>query len=152
MTSTKPTIFIVHGAWHSAAHFVPLISLFKQAGYPVICPTQPTYNCQPPTKTLYDDATFTRSILTDLIEKEQKEVIMIMHSYGGVVGTEAVTEELATEVRQAKGLKGGVVRLLYMTAFVLPLGDSLVTTLGGTLPPIIKVEVRLSQSEPRRSS
>lgn len=32
----------------------------------------------------------------------------IAHSYGGLVGTEAVTEDLAARYRQANGLSGGV--------------------------------------------
>ncbi|PVH72729.1 alpha/beta-hydrolase [Cadophora sp. DSE1049] len=126
-SSTKPTIVILHGAWHSAVHFGPLISLLTKAGYPAICPTQPTYNAQPPTKDLYDDANLVQSILKQLIEEEEKNVIVVMHSYGGVVGTQA-------------GLKGGVKHLLYMTAFVVKLGDTLAQTFGGSLPPFIPIE------------
>jgi hypothetical protein len=37
-----------------------------------------------------------------------------MHSYGGIVGSEAIAEELGKKQRQLKGLKGGVTRLLHV--------------------------------------
>jgi hypothetical protein len=43
---------------------------------------------------------------------------------------------------QNKGLLGGVLGLLYMCTFVIPARTSLVSVLGGTLPPFIKIKVR----------
>ncbi|KAI1346632.1 hypothetical protein F5Y01DRAFT_297394 [Xylaria sp. FL0043] len=42
-----------------------------------------------------------------------------MHSYGGQVGTNALAG-MGIESRAARGLKGGVTNLIYMTAFALP--------------------------------
>ncbi len=64
-----------------------------------------------------------------------------MHSYGGVVGTEAVDETLGAKQRQIKGLSGGVTQLLYLCAFLLSEGNSLGSAFGGQLPPFIKTEV-----------
>jgi len=143
MTTQKPTLLILHGAWHHPDHFAPLIKLLTAAGYETICPVQPSYNANPATKTLLDDALFVRSLLTDVVEKDGKEVIVIMHSYGGMVGTEAVTESLSRKWRSEKGEQGGVVKLLYMCAFLLRKGQSLATPLGGQLPPFIPVEVMI---------
>ncbi|KAG4424199.1 hypothetical protein IFR04_002603 [Cadophora malorum] len=139
-SSAKPTVVILHGAWHSAVNFDPRIVLLTKAGYSTICPTQPTFNAQPPTKDLYDDAKLIKSIIKQLIEVEENDVIAAMHSYGGAVGTQAITEDLNSIVRAKKGLKGGVIHLLYMTAFVLKLGDTLAQTFGGSLPPFIPTE------------
>lgn len=90
---------------------------------------------------MYEDATLIRSELTKLVEDLGKDVIVVMHSYGGVVGTEAVHESLAKKIRKGKGLPGGVLALLYMCAFLLPPEASLGSALGGGLPPFIPVEV-----------
>ena len=46
-----------------------------------------------------------------------------MHSYGGVVGSNAL-ERLSWQERNEKGQKGGVIAIVYMAAFLLPLGRS----------------------------
>ena len=141
VSPTKPTIFFIHGAWHSPKHFQPIRELFESEGYPTECPCQPTFGAKPPTS-LDDDVKAIRSELNKLIEEQGKDVIVVMHSYGGVVGTEAVHESLGKKARESKGVSGGILQLLYMCAFVLPLGDSLGSALGGGIPPFIKVQVR----------
>lgn len=64
----------------------------------------------------------------------------VLHSYGGIVGSEAVHESFGKQARRGNGKSGGVVALLYMTAFVLPKGDSLASARGPT-PPFITEKV-----------
>lgn len=104
----------------------------------------PTFNARPPVVKMYEDAACVRSMLDELIETESKDVICVLHSYGGVVGTEAIHESLGKKFRASKGLDGGVLGILYMAAFVLPLGTHLGTAFGGPLPPFIRIEVRSS--------
>ncbi|MCJ1377259.1 hypothetical protein MMC17_000351 [Xylographa soralifera] len=137
---TKPTVLFVHGSWHSPAHFQPVKELFEAHGYPTECPCQPSFNANPASTNLEEDAKAIRSALDKLVVDEGKDVIVVMHSYGGVVGTQAVDASLGKKARQNKGLAGGVIHLLYLCAFILPLGDSLGSALGGGLPPFIKVE------------
>lgn len=144
MASTKPAILILHGAWHHPEHFAKQIALLQSHSYEVICPVQPSYNAQPATTTLQEDAAFIRGVLSKLIDEEGKDVILLMHSYGGMVGTEAVTEEMSRNLREKNGSQGGVVKLLYLCAFMLHKGESLATPLGGDLPPFIPVEVCFS--------
>lgn len=44
---------------------------------------------------------------------------MIMHSYGGVVGTDAIDEGMALSKCKNAGKPGGVIHLLYLCAFIL---------------------------------
>lgn len=89
---------------------------------------------------MYEDAECIRNELERLVE-DGTEVIVVLHSYGGVVGTEAVHESLGKKQRAAEGKKGGVIGLLYMCAFVLPEGVSIASAFGGQLPPYIVIEV-----------
>ena len=100
---------------------------------------------QPATTTLQDDAAFINAILSKLINKG-KEVIVLVHSYGGMVGSEAIMEEMTKNYRAREGMKGGVVKLLYICAFLLHEGESLATPLGGQLPSYIPLEVHISST------
>ena len=84
--------------------------------------------------TMYDDAAIIRAELDKFIVVENKEVIVILHSYGGVIGTQAVHASLSRRNRKAAGLLGGVISLVYMTAYLLPVGEALVKAVSGTVP------------------
>ena len=117
------------------------MDLLEADDYETNCPDQPSTGAMPATVTLYEDAQTIHSTLADLIEPQGKNVIVVMHSYGGVVGTEAVGETLVAEQCQAKGLSVSVTHLVYLCAFLLSEDNSLGSTFGGQLPPFIKTEV-----------
>lgn len=135
------TVLFVTGSWHSPKHFQPAREAFESAGYPTECPCLPTFDAKVPVVKMYEDAACIRSVLDKLVETERKDVICVLHSYGGMVGTEGIHESLGKNFREAKSLDGGVLGILYMAAFVLPLGTHLGTAFGGPLPPFIRVEV-----------
>lgn len=58
---------------------------------------------------------------------------MVMHSYAGNPGSGAAYG-LSVEEREEAGLKGGVVGLIYMAAFMVPSGQSNADT---EPPPLI---------------
>lgn len=70
-----------------------------------------------PRLSLVDDALAIRTELTRQIEYEGKTVVVVMHSYGGLVGSEAITEDLSYAKRQAQGLPGGVIHLFLYLPF-----------------------------------
>ena len=78
---------------------------------------------------MYTDVEVVRSLVTSLVDKSHK-VVMLLHSYGDAVGTEAV-KGLSTPERAAEGLSGGVTRLIYMCVFMLQVGESVG---GASLP------------------
>lgn len=67
---------------------------------------------------------------------------MVAHSYGGIVATEGVQGRFNKATRAQAGQKGGVFRIIYIAAFLVPVGSSLCDPLGGTIPPFIPVDVR----------
>lgn len=136
---SKPLIYILHGAWHSPQYFDAAKTRLEALNYTVICPKQPSTGAIPPVATLYDDASQVRAEL-DLLVEDGSEVFVVMHSYGGLVGSEAAAG-LGKAERSKHGLQGGVIGLMYVCAFLLPVGHHLCTALGGELAPFIKAEV-----------
>ena len=129
-SNTKPAIVLVHGAWHVPEHYTSFIQHLHQAGFDVLCPRLPTCDeTKRLTSNMFSDAQVVRSQIISLIHNS-REIIMLLHSYGGAVGTEAVNGLSASE-RAAKGLSGGVTHLIYMCAFMLQVGESVG---GASLP------------------
>lgn len=60
-----------------------------------------------------------RKTVSDLIP--ERDVVVVMHSFSGMTGGTAL-EGLDKETCLASSKKGGVIRLLYITAFLVPEG------------------------------
>ncbi|KAL4755459.1 hypothetical protein BDW72DRAFT_200080 [Aspergillus terricola var. indicus] len=137
--ATKPTIVFSIGAWLTPPAFDTLRAKLLEKGIPSEAPPHPSIGAEPPNKTLADDISSLNSVLKKLVEVEKKDVVVIGHSYGGVVASSAV-EGLAKADREVAGQNGGVVRIAYMAAFALDKGQSLLDMLGGQYLPWMEVE------------
>ncbi|KAL9631338.1 MAG: hypothetical protein Q9164_005947 [Protoblastenia rupestris] len=125
MPPHKPTVVIVPGGWHPTSSYSSLASALDKAGYPSLTTELPSFNPVDPSNTSCTaDADFVRQQILPLIETDKKEVIMLPHSYGGIPAGGAA-RGLSKKSRSKKGIKGGVIGLLYMSAFVVPEGQSL---------------------------
>ncbi|KAI1393990.1 alpha/beta-hydrolase [Hypoxylon trugodes] len=123
MAAERPTVVIVPGAWTVPAAYRKLVDVLKAKSFDVRIPALPTNNgIRPPNSSFEADVAAVRAIVEPLVQ-DSKEVFMLMHSYGGSVGTNAVGG-LAVKDRQAKNLPGGVVHLLYLSAYLLAKGQS----------------------------
>lgn len=119
----KPAIVLVHGAWHVPQHYSSFIQLLQNEGFDVSCPLLPTCDEEKRlTADLSHDVAVIRDRVAALIE-QSREIIMLLHSYGGAVGTEAI-KGLTIKDRSEKGRSAGVVHLIYMCGFMLQIGES----------------------------
>lgn len=123
---TKPTILIVSGVSHTPKHFEPIQTIFENSGYSVHNPRLPSNALLPPTHSHQRDVDTIRGIAEQLTA-EGKRIIVLMHSYGGFVGTNALYD-LGLEQREKQGLHGGVEWLAYM-ATLLPMAGETVADL-----------------------
>ncbi|KAL4775139.1 Alpha/beta hydrolase fold-1 [Aspergillus nidulans var. acristatus] len=137
--ATKPTIVFSIGAWLTPPAFDALRAKLLERGIPSEAPPHPSVGAEPPNKTLADDIASLSSVLKKLVEVEGKDVVLVGHSYGGVVASSSV-EGLAKADRETAGQNGGVVRIAYMAAFVLDKGQSLLDMLGGQYLPWMEVK------------
>ncbi len=99
--SNKPSIILVHGFWGGAAHWAKVITRLAQKGH------RSVYAVENPLTSLADDAERTRK----MIAQQRGPVLLVGHSYGGAVITEA-------------GDHPNVVGLVYIAAFAPDAGES----------------------------
>ncbi|KAK1656968.1 Alpha/beta hydrolase fold-1 [Colletotrichum godetiae] len=138
MSPSKPTFVLAPGAWHRETCYSPAQRILESRGYPVKAVRYPSVGAEPPTKGINDDANAVRVVLQKLVD-EGKEIVLVVHSYGGLVGANAV-EGLGYKERMKEGKKGGVITFVYLSAFVVPKGKCMKEMLGGDFPLWIKFE------------
>ena len=122
-SSEKPTVLLVHGAWHNATCWDPLRAELKKLSYPTeAVQLKSSGNA---VTTHLEDTAIVRKALESLVVSGGKTVILVMHSYGGVAGTNAV-HGLEAAPRREKGEKGGITNCVFVAAFLVPKGNSLI--------------------------
>jgi len=99
--AAKPAIVLVHGAWANTASWSGVIERLEGEGYTVYAPPNPL-------RSLKGDA----ASIADFLKTIPGPVVLVGHSYGGVVITNA-----ATQVHNVKAL-------VYVDAFAPAQGES----------------------------
>ena len=110
--NTKPTIVFVHGLWADGSSWNKLINPLVDQGYKVI-------SIQNPTTSLEADVAATKRA----IERADGDVILVGHSWGGFIITEA-------------GVDPRVKALVYIAAYAPDKGET-VASLSESVPPTI---------------
>jgi pimeloyl-ACP methyl ester carboxylesterase len=144
MANENPVIVIVHGAWHRPSHFTSIIDPLCAKGYTVLAPSNATAGLDDSVcgTTHLDDVRLIHEALLPYLDAG-KEAVIVCHSYGGIPGTASVEGQTIGE-RSAKGLKGGIKAMVYITSFALPQrGMSLFNMIGNKYGDWIKPEVSL---------
>ncbi|KAK2734710.1 hypothetical protein FQN57_001480 [Myotisia sp. PD_48] len=133
---SKPTIALVPGAWHTPAHFEEFLAIFEKAGYPTKALQLPSVGASDPNvHTIETDAAVVREqLLLPLLDAGQN-VVLVMHSFGGCVGSVAARGLSKKE----RGSSGGVVGLVFLAAFLARESLSLLNALGGEFHPWVKI-------------
>ncbi|KAL4876610.1 Alpha/beta hydrolase fold-1 [Aspergillus karnatakaensis] len=109
MSSQKPAIVLVQSSFQTTLVYEALCTKLQALGYTVALPPLPSCsdveNEDFPTRALIDDAAvITRSVKAFV--EGGKTVVVVMHSHGGIVGSEAIPETLSYAARHAKGQAG----------------------------------------------
>src|SRR2546423_7461443 len=114
----RKAIALVHGGFVDGSGWAGVYKILKEKGYNVVV-------VQNPTKSLAEDVAFTKAAIDNL----KSEVVLVRHSYGGVVITEAGTHPQVTD-------------LVYIAAFAPDKGESVSSLIenpptGAPVPPIL---------------
>jgi pimeloyl-ACP methyl ester carboxylesterase len=115
---STPTILLIHGGFVDGSGWQPVHDLLRRDGYDVAV-------VQNPTMSLEGDV----AVVNHVLEECDGPVILVGHSYGGVVVTEA-------------GTHPQVSALVYIAAFAPDAGESVQTLIadpppGAPVPPIL---------------
>ncbi|KAI7775808.1 hypothetical protein LA080_006222 [Diaporthe eres] len=124
-----PTVVFTPGAWHGTWAFDTVRSQLETLGYPTEAVALPSVGNTNASVGVTEDAAALAAELATLTDAG-KNVVMVCHSYGGVVASVAA-EGFGYKDRSAAGLGGGVIMMVYMTAFAAPAQTSLLDALGG---------------------
>ncbi|CAI7677884.1 unnamed protein product [Penicillium pancosmium] len=135
MSTPKPAILLIPGAWHQGEAWEPVTNILQGQGYYVEPVTLPSAG-GPPSTSVADDAAYIRINHLESLVAQGREVIIVMHSYGGVPGTESV-KGLARKDIAAQGKPGGVIALVYTAAFMIAGGQTLAESLPSDSPSLI---------------
>lgn len=121
--AAQTTFVLIPGAWHPASCLDPVADRLRRFGYQVRSVDLASVGAEPPLDSFAPDVERARRVVEDEADEGQ-DVVVFMHSYGGMVGTEAC-RGLDKKGREAAGKKGGARRLVYCCAFILPEGKSM---------------------------
>ncbi|RAL17467.1 alpha/beta hydrolase [Aspergillus homomorphus CBS 101889] len=141
MIGTKrPAIVICHGSYHTPAPYEPFIEQLGFHGYEAYCPQRPTCDLsklnvgdtsnpdfdRPPPPGGYpsdtEDVNVILELLDKLINQEGRQVLLVAHSSGGWVATQAAIPEY--HARPSEGKTAGIIGIFYYGAFLVPVGES----------------------------
>ncbi|KAF2690447.1 alpha/beta-hydrolase [Lentithecium fluviatile CBS 122367] len=117
---SKPVFVLLHGAGHTPRCWDRLVEELAKAGYESVAPALPSSGSTPPTPGWSTDVEVILNTVTNLVGKEH-DIVVVMHSFSGLTGGTAL-DGLDKESRASKNLGGGVVRLIYVVAFLVPKG------------------------------
>ena len=107
----KPSIVLIHGAWADGSSWSSVIKRLQQQCYTVYAPANPL-------RGLTSDSAY----ITNFLQSISGPIILVGHSYGGAVITNAATGN------------PNVKALVYINAFAPDQGESL-SSLSGVPPP-----------------
>ncbi|THY03461.1 hypothetical protein D6D01_10215 [Aureobasidium pullulans] len=134
---SKPSIVLVPGAWHVPAQFNQVIEKLEDQGYVCVGVSLPTNTRNPLMDGrllgIEDDTVATRAAVMNQLDAGN-DVVVVTHSYSSIPGTAALTG-LSLKARKTEGKTNGVIGVVIISGFILPLGSTMLTIMGGQLPP-----------------
>lgn len=140
----QPTLIFVPGAWHPPSCYSQLIDILANPphNYKCLCVTLPSVDSavgSPSRQSFQPDIDEVRQAIQNELSN-LTEVILITHSYGSIVGSEALKPFRQSEL----------VKWLVIGGFLLDVGESAVTMREGTIPPLWDIQVSLTGTYSQR--
>ncbi|MCJ1403203.1 hypothetical protein MMC11_006426 [Xylographa trunciseda] len=118
----KPTLVFVPGIWVGPVVYDSVTATLRDPhGYTTTAISLPSTGKESPNApSMKDDADAIRAGIEPLLD-EGKELVLILHSAGGFLGSDAI-EGLGVEARAKVGQKGGVRKLVFLAAALPDVG------------------------------
>lgn len=128
---SNPVIVLVPGAWLMPILYRELVVLFDLSGYRTVIQQLPSGNSKiPDAHTVETDSNFVRNHLLLPEIRAGREVVLLMHSYGGFPGPVAANG-LSKKELSSQGKRGGIIGMIMLSAVIALEGQSLLDKLIG---------------------
>ena len=130
--SAKPTIVFIPSFFHTPAHYGPLSRYLDIQGYDNFALRLPSIGERAGTSSagMSEDVATVLRVLEALVRDEEEDIVLVMHSYGAVLGCQAV-QGLGSTRRNKEGKKCGMVSLVIVGGLLVEEGESIESTLLG---------------------
>ncbi|KAI9659544.1 MAG: hypothetical protein M1821_001803 [Bathelium mastoideum] len=133
-----PSILLVPGAWHCKEHYEPLVELLqKDYGFRCFAIDLPSVEQSDIVSSIDVDTETIRFAALHILDGQDgrpnappNDLIVVMHSYGGVPGSNAL-QGLNKSERAKQGKHNGIIGVAYIASFLPDEGRSVATTVTG---------------------
>ncbi|KAJ5361660.1 alpha/beta-hydrolase [Penicillium brevicompactum] len=140
---SNPTLIFIHGSWHQPTCYDPIIKLIEtQKNLKCIAITLPSTTGNP-SATFKDDLDVAREAISNELDHE-RNVVVIAHSYGGMVGNSAIKGFTKSTTTQSKAHVIGLI--LIASGFTLT-GLTFMDPFLGHPPPAWRVNRETGYAE-----
>jgi len=128
-------IVLIHGAWHGAWCWYKVVPRLEKAGQRVIAPDLPSLGKD---KTPLTEVTLELWVerICRILDAEAESVILVGHSRGGIVLSQ-VAERRPDKIKT----------LVYLTAFLVPSGQSLLDIAGADTTSVVTANLDIAPDQ-----
>lgn len=121
---SHPTLVIIPGSFSPPALYDNLAQNLRSLGFETILEgLQSAIRKEPlPSSGMYDDAAHFHTVISKLAD-QGKDIILVPHSYGGVVANESAKGLLKVD-REKAGKTGGIIAIVNITTVTPAVGES----------------------------
>ena len=119
---SKPTFVLVPGNFLPPAYYASTAKLLESHGFQTLLVTIPSTGSKFPLTSNEPDILAVRQVLEELSESG-RDIIVVAHSYGSIPTCEAA-QGFGRQERLKLGKVGGVVRMVFVAAWLLQEGES----------------------------
>ncbi|KAK7048426.1 AB hydrolase-1 domain-containing protein [Favolaschia claudopus] len=127
--TTKPTYVLVTGVAHTPIHMQTLAEALRRESYPTEVVSHPTVGSSAATAPPNADARNLGKILRDLVVNQHRQVVLLCHAYGGLVGCQCVNG-LERSARAKQGRDGGILKVFFLSGLLPQEGESMLQVFG----------------------
>jgi pimeloyl-ACP methyl ester carboxylesterase len=140
----NPTLVFVPGSWHGPEVWSKLTTQLRALGYNRVAVDLLTTQSNPDASISDDVKAVQQAIEAEI--REGQNVVVVVHSYGGVVGPSAIKghtrpKQIDSSLSEENTPSSGhVIGLVMMATGFMPTGVGFLKALGGSPPPFWKLD------------
>lgn len=131
-----PAFLFVPGAFRTPFLYEPILLSLRERGFQAEAVSFPTIGSDPSVAKygLIDEIGAVQGRVAEIVDGQHRDVILVCHSYGGWPGSRAV-HGWDRPTQEAQGKNNDIVRLIFLSAFLLPERTNVQSLFGDGVRP-----------------